>query len=121
MMPLVVQAVLVMGYVLTQMLAVAFGDGVVMVLTTVVALVVQAVLEMGYVLTQMLAVAIGGGVVMVMTTVVIGMMTICNNRSVVGVESSVKCLSLSVWKQSVCVCLESLFRKIVCTDFNFSC
>jgi hypothetical protein len=35
-MPLVVQAVLVMGYVLTQMLAVAIGGGVVMVLTTVI-------------------------------------------------------------------------------------
>ena len=45
-----VQAVLVMGYVLTQMLAVAIGGGVVMVLTTVV---------------------------MVLTTLVIGMMTIC--------------------------------------------
>jgi hypothetical protein len=35
-MPLVVQAVLVIGYVLTQMLAVAIGGGVVMVLTTVI-------------------------------------------------------------------------------------
>ena len=37
-----------------------------------------------------------------------------------GVESSTKCLSLSVWKQSVCVCLESLFVQILVVK-EFAC
>ena len=35
-------------------------------------------------------------------------------------ESSIKCLSLSVWKQSVCVCLESLFVQILVVK-EFAC
>jgi hypothetical protein len=37
-----------------------------------------------------------------------------------GVESSTKCLSLSVWKQSVCVCLERLFVQILVVK-EFAC